>query len=770
MDFAPAEHRESPIPDTATSILQAGSRWLDLIIAAVLFVLLVAVYFSSQDTVPGADSKWSVHIAMSIIKEGNTDLDEYAEVIGQDSSYRIRHVDGHLQSFYPLGAPLMAVPFVFAADVLAEQVHSLDLYHHLQTTYDSLVQRIELLVASVISALFCVVVYFMGRIFLGRWQSLILVFLAAFCTSVWSTASRGLWQHGPGILMLSTALFLILAAEKKPWLAQFASIPLAFSWVVRPTNSISIALFSVYVLIRFRKYFAQYLLWATLIAVPALALNISVYGSVLPAYYQPGRVGLSGALFEALIGNLISPARGLLIYSSIFLFVMYGIILKVKNSEFRMLDAFLLGILGLHWLAISASLEGWWGGHSYGPRLFSDMIPYLLYFLIPTIRQLALPMTARRVPLAVLFVLFAALSFFMHFRGATELTAVHWNASLGWNEQGGYLVEDINRDQARLWDWTDPPFLRGLRPAILHVLPQGLSVLVEEGETQAQASTMVVGNAGDEDLVWQVTTPYRARISSASGPKEGESFDQQAVSLLTPGARTPTLTVTIEVDGYEPGIHSLGAILVSAQSSSHKQVRHSPIAIPISLEVLPAQNETDGRVPGQGAHQVFLPLLSREYVESVLLAAPPDILVNGAAQTLTEDRIQAFYGAGWYDVEHLGAYSWRWAKSPAEIYIYSPSRRRIELESTPVNLLQPGVAQGKVDSATLRVTTNHGDSVKVVVQRDQSFSLFLELEPGWNLTTIASEAGNIRPVDLDPGSGDARLLSFSLDAVNLIEE
>jgi hypothetical protein len=35
---------------------------------------------------------------------------------------------------------------------------------------------------------------------------------------------------------------------------------------------------------------------------------------------------------------------------------------------------------------------------------------------------------------------------------------------------------------------------------------------------------------------------------------------------------------------------------------------------------------------------------------------------------------------------------------------------------------------------------------------------------------IESQAGNVRPLDLDPDSGDLRQLSFALDGVNLVEE
>ena len=765
MAFLPSQLRESPLPDVESGVLPTGGRWLDLGIATMLLVLMFVIYFGIQDTIAITDSMWTVHVAMSMVKEGDIDLDEYTEIIARRNNFGVLQLDGHLHYFFPWGTPFMAVPFVFAADVFAERVQSMSLYEHLKTTYDSVVQRIELSIASLIGALTCVVVYFTGRLFLSRGQSLLLVFIAAFCTSVWSTTSRGLWQHGPSILMLSTALYLILAAEKKPWLVQFASIPLAYSWVIRPTNSISIAILSIYVLIRFRKYFVQYVLWAMLIAIPALVFNFSVYGSILPPYFRPGRVGSSGTFWEALAGNLVSPARGLLVYSPIFLFVIYGVVLKLKNSEFRLLDTFLLGAIFFHWLIISASREGWWAGHSYGPRLFSDVIPYLLYFLIPTIRQFAPPITVRKATVLVLFTLFAGFSFFTHFRGATEPAA-----AFGWNWQYGNVVQEVNNDPTRLWDWSDPQFLRGLRPAILYVEPHSLSVRVQEGHTSPRAHSLLVANLGDTDLVWQAKSPSRAHLAWAPDSQTREHVDPETVYTLPPGESTQPLGVTIDIEGYEPGVHSLGAILVSTGSDDDQPVRGSPIAIPISLEILPVTNQPTRSAPVSGYHLTFLPLMSKGYLTSELVVAPPDILVNGAAQTLAEDGIQAFYGPGWYDLEHLDAYAWRWAKSPAEIYIHSPVRRVVKLESKPVALYESGAPQGMGEHGILKVATNQEDSIEVAVQREHIFSIDLELGPGWNVVAIESLAGNVRAADLDPDSGDSRQLSFALDVVNLIEE
>jgi hypothetical protein len=413
----------------------------------------------------------------------------------------------------------------------------------------------------------------------------------------------------------------------------------------------------------------------------------------------------------------------------------------------------------------------WWGGHSYGPRLFSEVIPYLLYFLIPSIRQLTAPITTRRVPLVALFALFAGLSFFIHFRGATEPAA-----AFGWNWQYAEVIAQVNDDPARLWDWSDPPFLRGLRPAVLHVTPQSLSFQVRKGVTSAQVSGLVVANLGDKDLAWRAKAPQGIILSSPG--QDGKFLDQQTLSRLPPGSTAQPLVMTIDLEGYRPGIHSLGAILVSAGSIDGKPLLSSPIAIPITLEIQPASSQQTRYAPLSDPYLAFMPLVSGGH--SVLVAAPPDIvlpvapppdiLLNGAAQSLAEDRIQAFYGAGWYALERLDAYSWRWTKSPAEIYIHSRSRRTIRLESKPVALYEPGALRGMGDHGTLKVTTNQQDSVEIAVQREQVFGVDLALASGWNVITLESQAGNMRPADLDPGNGDLRQLSFALDVVNLTEE
>ena len=94
---------------------------------------------------------------------------------------------------------------------------------------------------------------------------------------------------------------------------------------------------------------------------------------------------LSGAtFFEALIGQWLSPSRGLFVFSPILLLAIGGVVLKIRRQQWQPLDTLLISIIGLHWIVISLWCN-WWVGVSFGPRIWSDMLPYLVYFIIPAL-------------------------------------------------------------------------------------------------------------------------------------------------------------------------------------------------------------------------------------------------------------------------------------------------------------------------------------------------------------------------------------------------
>jgi hypothetical protein len=242
---------------------------------------------------------------------------------------------------------------------------------------------------------------------------------------------------------------ILLAKSGKPWLVALSGLPLAFSYVIRPTNSVSIFFLTLYVFFKYRRYLVGYLLSSLVVAVPFVLFSLRTYDAMFPPYYSPTRLGLGELFLEALAGNLVSPARGLFVYSPVLLFSVYGFVLKLR-TKIKVLDVFLALIVLGHWVAVS-SFGHWWGGHCFGPRFFTDVLPYLAYFMAPFISKLSYLQKSRTAFVAI-FICLAIFSFWVHWRGANDLATWEWSG------------KPINVDTYpwRLWDWSDIPFLRGL--------------------------------------------------------------------------------------------------------------------------------------------------------------------------------------------------------------------------------------------------------------------------------------------------------------------
>lgn len=402
------------------------------------------------------DSILVVHTAVSIINEGDTDLDEYEDLVSKNPGYKYQRVNGHIYSSYPEGTALVALPFCYIIEIMPNSISSL-LINADGSLSDNVKQdipvRVERLIASIVVALTAVVIYLIGQLFFDKQRySLLLVFIFSFCTSAWSTASRSLWQHGPSMLMLSIALYLILLAKKRPGLIQFAGIPLGFAYVIRPTNSIPLVLLSIFVFIEYRKYVVMYILGALSVVIPFVIYNIVIYSSILPPYYQAGRIGHYKRFLEALVGNMVSPSRGLLIFVPIVLLSIIGIAVKMREKQFKKLDAFLVAIIICHWIVIS-TVSNWWGGYSYGPRFFTDMTPFFIFFLIPVISLISAQAGWKRIALYSSLLAIVAYSIFVHYQGALRIETFEWNA----------FPVDVDASPERVWDWRDPQILRPYR-------------------------------------------------------------------------------------------------------------------------------------------------------------------------------------------------------------------------------------------------------------------------------------------------------------------
>jgi len=438
-----------------------------------LFVGVLLVYSICPPFV-SYDSYWSVPTALSIIRHGSTAVDEFVPSAPPESHYALECVPpvgppvpygfangcpgGHWYNLYPIGVPVLALPLIlllkikaafwgpllpktgplFAQPVVAAFFSGDFVAGH---------SLVELWCASTFGAIAVALQYHIASRFLPRRQAVWLALLFAFGTSEWSVASRNLFPHGLTLLLLSAALYLALVAREQPSRIRLAGLALALACTVRPSNAISAAVFTLYVALHYRRHLAGFLLWTLPAAVPFFTYNLMVRHSLIPLYART-----SPARYPAFAGvamHLFSPSRGLLVFTPIFLFSVAGMILAWRLRWCWPLAPYLIAITVLH----TALIVSIWPGHGYGPRYFADITHLFMLFLIPAILYWRTMRGPARTMAAGLFLLLAAWGVFAHGHGGTSFAANQWSA----------LPVNVDQAKWRVWDWSDPQFLRGLR-------------------------------------------------------------------------------------------------------------------------------------------------------------------------------------------------------------------------------------------------------------------------------------------------------------------
>jgi len=415
------------------------------------------------------DSYWSTATAIHLIEHGSTSVDELVAGAPAEASYGLECVPavgaprqgrapdgcpgGHWYSLYPIGTPILVMPLVaamkagvavigplvprggFLARPEVEAFFSGDLLRGRPLT--------ELWCASTIGALAVWVQFRIALLFLERRAALMLALLFAFGTSEWSVASRNLFPQGLTVLLLSAALYFLLRGQRMAWAGLF----LALAFTVRPSNAISCAAVALYLAIHRRRELARFLAGAAPVAAAFFAYYFFVRHSVVPLY-----VGTALNPYPPLAGaamHLFSPSRGLLVYTPMVAVSVFGAAVAWRRRWCFPLAEYLMGIAVAHAVLISRG----WPGHGYGPRFFTDLTPLFMLFLIPAIEWWRETSGGERRTLAAAFAVLAAWGVFTHGRGGTSLAANQWSA----------LPLNVDTARWRVWDWSDPQFLRGLK-------------------------------------------------------------------------------------------------------------------------------------------------------------------------------------------------------------------------------------------------------------------------------------------------------------------
>ena len=408
-----------------------------LVISSVVLVcgLIVLVVVTAVNRLTDSDPMGSLLVSSSILERGTVFLDGYSDMVLSTLSTRVEDVGGSPAYMFPIGTSLLSLPFVALAKLLGFDV----------LTHD---HQIQIAIAVATSVLAYVLMYLLGRRYLSHWPALALAAVFWFGTSLSSTGATALWSHNWGVIGSLLVLLLLTVAlrGRRRFALPLIALTLAIALITRPQLALLALLVIVALLVAWPRGGA--VVAALLVGLLALLgmVNLALTGQVIPGYYLPQR--LEGTdTWVALAGNLVSPARGLLVFTP-FLIVLP--LLAFGRRRLQKPDWLLLGVAVawpvLHWIAISR-FPHWWGGWSFGPRLMMDVLPGL--FLATVILW---PTTLKPVTSKIAVALFAAL--------AAVSVAIHTGQGL-YNPYSRfwYIEPSVDLQPDMLWDWGYPQFL-----------------------------------------------------------------------------------------------------------------------------------------------------------------------------------------------------------------------------------------------------------------------------------------------------------------------
>ncbi|WP_313920673.1 hypothetical protein [Tahibacter sp.] len=372
----------------------------------------------------------------------------------------IRTREHELASFYPVVTPLLVAP------LYAPAAYWLDARGWEQPHVDRVAEWMEKLAASILAAAASVLVFVLLRREGNRW-ALPLALAFAFGTNTWMISSQALWQHGTGEFLIALALLLVLAPASAARLALLGVVCVLVA-ANRPPDALVAAAIGLFVVWRDWRSAAWLIAGAVVPMAALLYYNVGFMGHLAGGYgvVKPP-VNFFQGDWSGLAGLLVSPARGLLIFSPFLAFVVVGLIQRLRSPDTRAL-AMVLALAVIGQLLLYAQGD-WRAGTSWGPRWLTDILPILVWMLAPA------PLVLRPVARG-LFVATIAFSVGVQTVGAFWYTKT--------SDEKIFTADPASMRGA--WDLENIPFIAELRhpPATGELLCDAMGTIDRIGQTR----------------------------------------------------------------------------------------------------------------------------------------------------------------------------------------------------------------------------------------------------------------------------------------------
>jgi len=559
----------------------------------IVFSVALIVFLANGRTISGGDSVPAKNLPLSILLHGNFYLDQLVTPGEKKIPYYLRESGGHYVSDYPVGAAVMALPF-YAPSIVCGVSPSSRIFSEL-----------EKISAATIVALSALILYMAAARATANWMAMLLALIYALGTTSLSVSSQALWQHGPAQLALAAAIYCLVRARDEPRWAGYAGLPLAFEVITRPADALIAAPLGLYVLAGYRREIWRFLAAAIPPVLFQLWYSATYFGTPFRVQFftQPQAEGgpavaSSGfwntPLLQGLAVVVMSPGRGLLFYSPIFILSFAGLALAWRKNGDVLLRY--LGVGAILSIFLVARWHKTSGGESFGPRLLADLAPIMAIALI----SLADSIRNRR----VMAVAFAGL-------GAWSITANASGAFISYRAWNNWALNDAD---TRLWLWSDNPVVDPMRSTF-----DSMRIALGHRATSRNSPDMldarlVVLNAPPPDATPGARVRVSLRAANTGGAVwlTGHSPDERGVVSLgwewkqdgkvlsgTEVQRELHLNVfpgdSMELEASalvpdEPGRYELEISLAAQTGGRTAQAIGTPLAVAVT--VVPSMNST----------------------------------------------------------------------------------------------------------------------------------------------------------------------------------
>ncbi|HEV7671750.1 MAG TPA: hypothetical protein VGS22_24775 [Thermoanaerobaculia bacterium] len=539
--------------------------WASLLIG--LFCMLV--YNANRRAISAGDVYPARYLPFSIWRNHSVLLDPVVRLTAQGRGgtafWMVPVPGGHTISLYPVVQPVLLAPLYLPA------VGYLNLSGWTDARLDHVARVMEKLCASFMAALSAALLYLLLRRRASGQIALLLTFAYAFGTTTWVISSQALWQHGLAEFLVVGTLLLLTAPCT---LRRALAVGLLCGLIAgnRPPDALLAAALGAYGLFWAGRRAGLLAAAAALPVGLVLLYNLGVAKNFAGAY---GRMGSSAFFRHDLVaglgGLLFSPTRGLFVFSPFLLFLVLAWRLPTEDRGF----ALALRIAVVLQLLLYAKTD-WRSGIYWGSRYLTDLLPILLWMLVPVVVSL-------RAVGRICFLLAVGVAV------AIESIGAFWYVSATDGSFSSGLISSP-------WDWRNAPFVASLRhgpaPAELLVEMRGQLDSIEAG---GRATSSITAGQEIEAVGWALAghaTPRQVAVSF-DGRQYGASHAFYDRPDLRAALREPSPAgwrIPLGTSGLASGEHHLTAFAWASDSGEQYYLGERTLTVrpaPAAGEIAP---------------------------------------------------------------------------------------------------------------------------------------------------------------------------------------